>query len=109
MPRYTPQDIAEVADALRNARGQGRPAHILFGAGCSKSAGIPLAREIVAEIHERYPNYCKALSETDKRSYGACMKRLAPNERRSLLSPYLKNARINWAHIVIAHLMQQGF
>lgn len=49
MPRYTTQDIDEIADAFRNGKDRHppAPAHVLFGAGCSKSAGVPLARDIV--------------------------------------------------------------
>jgi hypothetical protein len=33
---------------------------------------------------------------------------LAHNERRSLLQPYLENARANWAHVAIAAMVKAG-
>jgi Tfp pilus assembly protein PilF len=109
MPRYSSQEIDEIVDTLRSARDRGKPAHILFGAGCSKAAGIPLASEIVAEIHNRYSGYCHRLAEADQQKYGACMKLLSPNERRDLLAPYLAKASINWAHIALAQFMNEKF
>jgi hypothetical protein len=98
MSRYSTQEIDEIADTLRSARDRGKPAHILFGAGCSKAAGIPLASEIVVKIRELYPGRWQGLAEPDQQKYGACMKLLSPNERRDLLAPYLVKASINWAH-----------
>jgi hypothetical protein len=109
MSRYSSQEIDEIVDTLRSARDRGKPAHILFGAGCSKAAGIPLASEIVAEIHERYSGYCHRLHDADRQKYGACMKLLSPNERRDLLAPYLAKASINWAHIALAQFMNEAF
>jgi tetratricopeptide (TPR) repeat protein len=109
MSRYSSQEIDEIVDTLRSARDRGKPAHILFGAGCSKAAGIPLASEIVAEIHKRYSAYCHRLEQEDRNKYGACMKLLSPNQRRDLLAPYLAQASINWAHIALAQLMNEKF
>ena len=109
MPRYTLQDIDEIADAFRSGKDRGKPTHILFGAGCSKSAGVPLAREIVRDIHENYSNYVNKLDPDERHRYGACMKKLAPNERRDLIAGYLKKAKLNWAHIALAQLMCCGF
>jgi Tfp pilus assembly protein PilF len=109
MARYSSEDIDAIANTLRSARDRGKPAHMLIGAGCSKAAGIPLASEIVAEIHQRYSGYCRRLNEADRQKYGACMKLLSPNERRDLLAPYLARASINWAHIVLAQFMNEQF
>jgi hypothetical protein len=86
MSRYSSQEIDEIADTLRSARDRAKPAHILFGAGCSRAAGIPLASEIVAKIGELYRGRWRGLTETDQQKYGACMKLLSPNERRDLSS-----------------------
>lgn len=109
MPRYSSQDIDHIVDTLRSAKDNGKPAHILFGAGCSKSAGIPLASEIVEAIHNKYPGYCQSLAEVDQRKYGACMKLLSPNQRRDLLTPFLTKASINWAHIALAQFLSTRF
>ncbi len=37
------------------------------------------------------------------------MQLLSPNERRDLFAPYLAKARINWAHIALAQLMNEQF
>jgi Tfp pilus assembly protein PilF len=109
MPHYSSQEIDEIADTLRRAKDREKPAHILFGGGCSKSAGIPLASELVGEIHKLYPGRCQRLADVDRDRYGACMKLLSPNERRDLLAPYLANARINWAHVALAQFMNEQF
>ena len=95
LSRYSSQEIDEIADTLRSARDRAKPAHILFGAGCSRAAGIPLASEIVAKIGELYRGRWRGLTETDQQKYGACMKLLSPNERRDLLTPYLMKASRN--------------
>lgn len=109
MTHYSSQEIDEIVDTLRRAKDRSKPAHILFGGGCSKSAGIPLAPELVTEIHELYPARCQKLADADRKKYGACMKLLSPNERRDLLAPYLTKARINWAHIALAQFMKEQF
>ena len=49
MPTRTLDDLIE---SLRHAEGQ---CVLLIGAGCSVTAGIPLARELVQEIQREYP------------------------------------------------------
>lgn len=107
--RYTTQEIDEIANAFGSGQSRGRPAHVLFGAGCSKTAGVPLAREIVDDIHRVYEHYIWKMEAKDKRKYGACMKLLAPNERRDLIAGHIKKAKLNWAHIALAQLMCRGF
>tara|TARA_R100001039_G_C1850034_1_gene110182 strand:+ start:1121 stop:3373 length:2253 start_codon:yes stop_codon:yes gene_type:complete len=83
---------------------------MLTGAGCSLSAGIPLAKALVNEIHEKYHNECRQkLEEEQLYEYGACMSCLTLNERRDLLSPHLDGAKINWAHLAIACLIKAGY
>jgi len=110
MAKYTPEDIKRLANAMRRARDDKRPFNMLTGAGCSLTAGIPLAPKLVEEIHEKYGEECRhRLDEGLLNDYGACMECLSDNERGDLLKPYLDNAKINWAHIVIASLMDAGF
>lgn len=111
MSAYTKKNIELVAVAMRRARDViEKPFYLLTGAGCSKSAGIPLASELVAEIHEKYSYECKQILPKEKLlEYGACMSCLSHNERRELLSPHLETAKINWAHIAIACMMNAGF
>src|SRR5687767_13152058 len=109
MPTYTLTDVRRVAERLKAARDRSRPAHFLIGAGCSISANIPGADELVKRIHKDYAEHCRDLKEDTAHSYGACMALLSINERRDLIKPYLENAKINWGHIALAQLIDQGF
>lgn len=98
--------VAEIAEALRAAKERGKPATLLVGAGCSVTAGIPLADELVSQIAKQFPlAYSRAASPT----YGQCMDELSPDERRSLISSHVANASINWEHICIAILLKNGY
>ncbi len=99
-------DISSIAENLRHAKKRGRGGTLLIGAGCSESAGIPLASKFVEIIKKKYPNaYRRAVEKT----YPECMGALSEAERRSLISEYIDKAKINWAHIAIAQLMKEGY
>jgi hypothetical protein len=54
MAKYTPEQIEEIADVLKVARTRAEEsgdhaAHFLIGAGCSITAGIPSAMDLVKE------------------------------------------------------------
>jgi NAD-dependent SIR2 family protein deacetylase len=101
--------IRQIAETFHAAKARGRPAHLLIGAGCSKSAGVPIAGELIARIQKDYAHRCKAKFGEDAPTYGACMKLLTVRERRDLLEGFLKEAKINWAHIAIAKMVHGGF
>jgi tetratricopeptide (TPR) repeat protein len=89
-----------------------KPFAVLMGAGTSKSAGIPLARELVAEINakpefKRHLDH-KNLSEKECEDYGLCMGALIPSIRHRLLDPYLKpkEPKVNWSNLGIAALLK---
>ncbi len=110
MAKFTKDDIKLLAKQMRDKKDSDKPFNLLTGAGCSKSAGIPLAGELVKEIHQKFGEECKHhLEEDQMKDYGACMSCLTINDRRALLSKYLDNPKINWAHIAIASLMHAGF
>lgn len=109
MARFTSDDVLELADRLKQAKDRGHPAHFLIGAGCSISADIPSANDLIKEIHAKYPKACAKLSDAERYHYGACMALLATNERRDLIRPYLENAKINWGTIALARLIEQEF
>ncbi|HEV7406897.1 MAG TPA: SIR2 family protein [Bradyrhizobium sp.] len=109
MAKYTSADIRKIAERLKSARDNSRPAHFLLGAGCSISAGIPSATRLVEQIHSEYPAHCADLKDEDRRSYGACMALLSPNERRDLIKAHLEKAKINWGTIALAQLIAKGF
>ncbi|MBM3647038.1 MAG: hypothetical protein FJX11_04520 [Alphaproteobacteria bacterium] len=105
-------NLEEVLEAVQNARKDTRKVSLLIGAGCSVTAGIPLAAGFVKEIETTYPMRYAAL-KADSRgghppSYQQCMARLAPAERRGLMAKYVEKARINWAHIGMACLIRAG-
>jgi tetratricopeptide (TPR) repeat protein len=109
MTKYNSEDIRKIAERLKSARDRDRPAHFLVGAGCSISAGIPGATDLIKRIHKDYPAHCEDLSSTNRDSYGACMALLSLNERRDLIKPYLENAKINWGTIALAQLIVNNF
>jgi tetratricopeptide (TPR) repeat protein len=80
---------------------------LLVGAGVSVTAGIPVAAGFVDEIRRRFPAKVKRMPEA--KTYPECMARLLTVERRDLISEYVDAAKINWAHVCIALLMEHGY
>lgn len=111
MAKYTPQQIKHLAEEMEHAKDSERPFALLTGAGCSISAGIPSAKSLVKEINEtsKFKNRLRNLKNEDCDDYGLCMRKLPKNMRKELLTPYLEQAKINWAHIAIASMMKEGF
>ena len=109
MAKYTSDDVNRISERLRRAKDRSRPAHFLIGAGCSLTAEIPSAAEIVKIIHEKYPAQCGDLTDANRDSYGACMGLLSINERRDLIKPLLDKAKVNWGHIALAQMIGSGF
>ena len=109
MTKFSSADVSRIAARLRRARKHGRGFHFLIGAGCSISAGIPTATDLVKQIYAEYPSEYAALSDDNRYSYGASMALLSINERRDLVRPYLENAQINWGTIALAQLIREGF
>lgn len=95
--------IDELADYIRS----NRDIIFIIGAGASKSAGIPLAAELVAQ-NKKYGHCLKRLSAADKASYGKVMSALSPQERKDLIEPLLHNAKLNWGHVALASIIQKA-
>lgn len=100
------RSIDDVAEALQACKQNNRRCSVLIGAGCSKTAGIPLARELVDEIKRSYPAAYKRAMAPD---YPGCMAALDIGIRRDLIGRYIDSAKINWAHIALAQLIQADF
>ncbi len=99
------RSIEEIVETLQNAKARGKCCTLLIGAGCSVKAGIPTATGFVEVIKQRYPHaYNRALEKT----YPKCTAELLVSERRDLIAEYVDKAKINWAHVCIALLMQAG-
>jgi len=107
MAKFTEDDVRELAAAIKR-RDSG--VAFLTGAGCSVSAEIPLASQLVKEIKGKYAEEVKRLVKPElQEDYGSCMGALSLGERKELLEPYLLKAKINWANIALASLIQAKF
>lgn len=51
--------IKDIAKIIRESKRQGKPLVIFTDAGCSKSAGMPLASELVTEINKKFRGMLK--------------------------------------------------
>ena len=100
------RSIDEVAETLQNARSRGKGCTLLIGAGCSVKAGIPHAGGFIQVIKDRYP---RAYHRAETKTYARCMSELLLSERRDLIAEYVDKAKINWAHLCIALLVQAGY
>jgi tetratricopeptide (TPR) repeat protein len=100
------RSIDDVAETVQNAKARGRGCTLLIGAGCSAKAGIPTAAGFINVIEERYP---RAYERAEVKTYPRCMSELLLSERRDLIAEYVDKAKINWAHVCIALLIQAGF
>ncbi|WP_293996988.1 TPR end-of-group domain-containing protein [Sphaerotilus sp.] len=102
MNRVETRTLRDVAASLRQADGE---CVVLMGAGCSKSAGIPLAGELIQEVRKSYPEAFRRASEGGKTpDYNGLMDQLSPREREKLLLKHIKSAQLNWAHLALAQL-----
>ncbi len=103
--------IDEVAYTLKQAKEKNQPRAIFFlGAGASRSAGIPLASEIVKHILREYKDSPKIKKITEKdKNYYKLMENLLPVERNELLKSYINKAKINVTHIYLAQLIINDF
>lgn len=98
--------IEDIAEALGPHGAAPRRCSVLLGAGCSISAGIPSASDIVGQIKVKFPAaYARAASH----DYPDCMAALERGVRRDLIGAYIDKAKINWAHIALAQLINGGY
>lgn len=98
--------IDSVVEALERARNEGIKVNLLIGAGCSVTAGIPIANGIIEKIKNKYP---AEVGELTDKTYADYMAKLTPIERRKLINECVRESKINWAHIGMAHLMNNNF
>jgi tetratricopeptide (TPR) repeat protein len=100
------RQIDDIVETLKAAKERKVSAVLLVGAGCSVTAGVPTANQFVKLIAERYP---RSYERAKQKQYPQCMAELSVAERRHLVSEYIDQAIINWAHIGIAQLMLHRF
>ncbi|WP_323903724.1 SIR2 family protein, partial [Aeromonas hydrophila] len=105
-PQY---NISDLAEFMRKAKESNKPFVFFTGAGCSFTAGIPLAKKLIAEMHQRFKTELKLLVGADREDYGKCMAQIGRDDRRRFLKSYIDEAKINWAHIALACLLREGY
>jgi len=102
--------IEQLAYDMKEAKANNRSPIFFLGACASRTGGIPLANEIVADIlakHAANPRIIN-LKQEDK-TYAKLMDCLGPNGRNTLLKGYINDSKINVTHIYLAQLMAQGY
>ncbi|MBI6038174.1 SIR2 family protein [Clostridium perfringens] len=100
------REMEDIVDAINNAKENNIKINFLIGAGCSVSAGVPLAKELIDEISQKYPKEFERIE--NKNSYGDCMTSITALERRNLILKYVENAKVNWANLMLAELLKEG-
>lgn len=108
--KYSPDDVRRLANAMMRARERGSVFSCLAGAGCSLSAGVPLAPDLIQETLSGFREDCERhIGAARLNDYGAVMSCLTFNERRYILEKYLSAAKVNASNLALAVLMKQGF
>jgi hypothetical protein len=102
--------IEELAYQLKQNREDNEPGAIVFiGAGCSISAGIPKASDIVEYVLEKHKDKPKVKLLNGKPTYAQLMACLSPQERKKVFKHYVDDAKTNVSHIYLAQLVKLGF
>ncbi len=83
-------------------KGQAQGA-LRIGAGCSESAGIPLAKGILELIEKDDPEYWKGVKP---RNYENWMGKLGETQRRDLVLSVVSGKAVNLAHLAIATMIR---
>jgi len=102
-------NIDDLASFMTMAKNENKEFVFITGAGCSVTAGIPLAWKIVEELNEEFELQLKSLSEEERKDYGKCMECIEITKRRDYLKKYIDEAKINWSHIALACLLKAGY
>lgn len=98
--------MEDLIEAIKNARKNNVKINFLIGAGFSASAGIPLANGLTKIIKSNYENEYKYLEEDN---YSSCMGVITGTERKKLISDCVNDAKINWAHLMLAQLVKTNY
>lgn len=97
--------IGDIVEAIHHANGE---CVFLIGAGCSKSAGIPLAGELIQQIKTNFPHAYNRVPATENNDYNKVMSQLSTGQRTQLLNSYIDTAKINWGHLALAQLFKKN-
>ena len=105
-PAPAERTIDDIAEGMSPHGAAPRRCSVLLGAGCSISAGISSASDIVRHIQTHFP---AAYARASSRDYPDCMAALERGVRRDLIGSYIDKAKINWAHLALAQLIEGGY
>ncbi|MDC7995905.1 TPR end-of-group domain-containing protein [Altibacter sp. HG106] len=108
---FRTKDIESLVYLMKKAHADGQPKPIVFlGAGASVSAGIPSAHTIMQKALELYCDKpeIKRLSK-HQQTYANVLKCLNAKDRNTLLRTYIKEAKVNVAHIYLAQLLKHKY
>lgn len=105
-PQKQQKHIVDVADLLDRNKDKGLKSTLLIGAGCSKSAGIPLGDEFVEIVKK---NYLEAYNKAPKKTFFDCMSALQEEQRHRLIRKYIDKSKINMTHIALACLLKHRY
>jgi hypothetical protein len=100
------RSVEQVAETLRNNKKYKRHCSLLVGAGCSVKAGIPTAAGFVEIVKKDFP---LAYNQAKEETYPIVMGEISKDLRRQLVARKVEEAKINWAHICIARLIQTDY
>lgn len=107
------RDLSDLIYIIKNLKENDAKPIIFLGAGCSVTAGIPQAKDIVIELLKEFSEKpaIERLDETNKKDYYQIMSALSANERREVFQKYVysEEVKINLAHIYLAQLLQEGY
>ncbi len=103
--------IENLAYLVYRAKCNNLPKPIVFlGAGASKSAGIPIADEIIEDVKRKFEDKpsVKELIRLNETDYYKVMQALTSDERRDLFYGYISDekVKINLTNIYLAQLLQ---
>lgn len=117
--------LEDIVYKLADSRNKNKPGAIVFlGAGASLTAGIPLTGKIIDDIRSdfagkrRVTDYFQSIddfnqdkSEADKKKYNyyEIMDCLDGDEIKELFSKYVRDAKLNVAHIYLASMINEGY
>ncbi len=108
---FRSKDIESLVYLMKKADRENQPKPIVFlGAGASVSAGIPSAytiKEKALELYRDKPEI-KRLSP-EQQTYANVLKCLNAKDRNTLLRNYIKEAKVNVAHIYLAQLLKHKY
>jgi Tfp pilus assembly protein PilF len=106
---YQPGTVKQLGTHIKTMKEEGVFTALLLGAGVSKTAGIPLAGEMVQELIKKYPDHGLKQHEEKSNAYNEVMKALTHNQRESFLKEKIQNGKINLAHFFIGSLVSNGY